>query len=280
MAITADLLDYPLSEILFFLASRNASGHLAVSSLDLEVVLTLNQGEIVAIESNDRRQRLGQRLVAAGTITADELTHVVDYLTSHPGATTIGSAVVELGLLSAGEVRSALQDQWTEQLFQILIQSHEGRFTFSPGPTSLQGVNADVGANGLVFEAMRRADEWLDEQLRRRPLCLAHHATDEHRDVCCLEDVRILHLLNLGPMTAGYLASWLDLPMETVMESLHRLYAGKLITLPAASAESESSEQVENADTPHQQDSDWHPERAIPIITAIHSHIRRSMVAS
>ncbi|MFW6074605.1 MAG: DUF4388 domain-containing protein, partial [Chloroflexota bacterium] len=221
MAITADILDYPLSEMLFFLSSRNASGHLTVSSADIEVSLTINQGEIVASESNDRRQRLGQRLVAAGAISDEELVTVIDHLTSHPGATTIGRAVVELGYLSAEDVQAALQAQWTEQLFQILIRGQEGRFTFEPGPTSLQGITADIGAQGLVFEAMRRADEWLDEQLRTQPLHIADQVDQEHSDLVSLDDIRILHLLALGPMNAKYLSSWLNVEMETVVTSLH-----------------------------------------------------------
>jgi hypothetical protein len=79
-----------------------------------------------------------------------------------PGSKLIGAQLVKLGYLSEGELKSALQRQTSELIYEILRWRY-GTFSFKATrdlPVAATDASLRLDVEGILMEGFRRVDEW------------------------------------------------------------------------------------------------------------------------
>jgi hypothetical protein len=230
VALSGDLSDYPLAELLFFLSSRGRSGWLTLRNDDLEVTFTLRHGRLIAGESQDTRQRLGQLLMSSGLLTTNQLQHALTMQHQLRPKPTFGEVLVELGYADHGEIRRTLKSQISELLFQILIRPG-GTFAFTRGLPDRRGITVDVVVEHEVLQAIRRADEWFHGQIQSSPVRIAPQVTPDMIEEHVATDWPILEALLDDATLLDEIVAASGWTREAVIESLMRLQAAGVISI-------------------------------------------------
>lgn len=232
MAIQGDLFDFPLTDILWFLGSRNKSGWLTLVNQSSHMVFTFRRGKLVGARSTDASQRLGRRLVTDEYIEQWQLHKALEYQQSTPDAPALGTILVDLGFLTHEQLQQAITRQFGDLIFRLMIQP-TGHFRFDPGIPDLRGEQIDVSVESEVFEAIRRADEWTAERIHDTPFRLNPAISAETVALVESEDREILRMLVRGPRRLDELAVQANRPKERVAAALTRLQASGIVYLDA-----------------------------------------------
>lgn len=232
MAIQGDLFDFPLTDMLWFLGSRNKSGWLTLVNQSSHMVFTFRRGKLTGARSTDANQRLGHRLVAEGSIQTWQLDKALEMQTQHDSAPALGTILVELGFISHDKLQRAITRQFGDLIFQLLIQP-VGQFRFDPGIPDMRGEEIDVSVESEIFDAIRRADEWTAERINDTPFRLNPSISAETVALVEREDREILRMLVRGPQTLDELTLRSELDRGQTVASLNRLQAVGMIYLDA-----------------------------------------------
>ena len=230
MAFQGDLFDLPLTDILWFLGNRNKSGWLTLTSQATNMVFTFRRGQLIGARSNDTSQRLGRRLVAEGILGEWQLERALAYQKSNNPAPPLGTIMVDLGFLTAKQLEQALAEQFGELVFRLLIHP-SGQFRFDPGIPDLRGEPMNVSVEAQVFDAVRRADEWIAERMHDTPFRLNPAISAETAALIEAGDRDYLRYLIRGPRSMPQLAELTGRPHEIVMDALTRLHTSGIIYL-------------------------------------------------
>lgn len=162
MAIVGDLTDLGVSDLLYMFKMRGLSGTLVVRNGDDDATLQLQQGRLVSVSSSMVWQRLGELLVHAGKLTADQLTTALVLRAARPTAAPLGSWLISEGLVSQADLHEVLQCQAEEILLRI-IGWGDGTFSFSQEVSSSGAVPLpEINIEQIIFEAVRQSDETTD----------------------------------------------------------------------------------------------------------------------
>jgi hypothetical protein len=224
MAFSGDLVDFPLAELLFFFGSSSRSGWLTIQSNVAVVTFTLVRGKLVAAHSDDVQKRLGQRLVADGIINSNQLKNALRSQAQSRSRTALGSALVVLGYADASAVQRILREQAVDLIFQILIHP-PCRFYYERGLPELNGIEADIALERSVLEAVRRADEWVAQQLWTSPMRLNPEVTPDMFLGVVANDWPTVDAMMNGAVTLDEVASTTGWSSQATHESLRRLQA-------------------------------------------------------
>lgn len=164
-ALCGDLTVIALPEVLQLLKFQSQTGLLLVDAGGLRFEMSLENGAVVALHARDpdgspaRRGDLllGRYFVAAGLV--DEA--ALEVHLSRPGPRPIGERLVAAGVITSDELRRAVGDQ-TQDLMVELLRARRGVFALQAGPAHLPAVVARPGwsVDVLMFEALRQVDEW------------------------------------------------------------------------------------------------------------------------
>jgi tetratricopeptide (TPR) repeat protein len=109
----------------------------------------------------DENHRLGQMLVKAGRVTAEELLGALK-IRIQPGETRrVGEILVATGAISQRELDRQVRRQVESVVFELLSWS-EGHFSFEEGVSESDERDDETAltAEALLMEAARRIDEW------------------------------------------------------------------------------------------------------------------------
>lgn len=156
------LVDTSPADLFVRLAEQSATGMLTLTGPDGEASVLFAHGAIAAArapsEGTSRGLRLGERLIHAGRLEADELDQLLAAQQAATAPVTLGHLVVERGLVPPDVVRVLLQEQALDALGTILPwRTGEYGFEVDPAPAARVGVQLPV-ARALV-ELRRRARE-------------------------------------------------------------------------------------------------------------------------
>src|SRR5688572_33122900 len=121
MVLAGHVHDYPLAELLFFLSSKQRTGHLTLKRSEMKIVLMLNRGRLIAAQMIPGDRRLGERLLEDGTITHGELSVALQFQQEHAPEAQLGSILVDLNLADWETVLCALRAQIADCLVMLLI---------------------------------------------------------------------------------------------------------------------------------------------------------------
>lgn len=159
MAIKGSLREASLADVVQLLFLGRRTGCLSVASERNFASIWFDDGWIAFAGMVTRTDRLGERLVAAGRLTAEQLEEAVALQGASPGE-RLGAVLVRQGLIAREELDAELRRQVEETVYTLFTWT-SGTFSFEAGvapedPETTVRLNPE----GLLLEGARRVDEW------------------------------------------------------------------------------------------------------------------------
>ncbi len=163
MAIEGPLKELGLHDVFQLLDLSRKTGVLRITShlRDNDGTVFFDSGNIVFAAMRSNPQRIGDRLLAGGRITAEELERARALQQREGGKRRLGQILVEMGALTPRELEREVERHIEEAVFELLSW-REGAFSFAEG--GLEGAPADalvsLPTEKVLMEGARRIDEW------------------------------------------------------------------------------------------------------------------------
>ncbi len=147
-----------LPEVLQWVTIGRKTGSLAFVKDKTKIHLFLQEGKIISSRSNDPTKQLGQFLLFQGKITEPQLKRAFElHLQTR---VVLGKILVQEKMVSQEEIEQALITR-TEEVIYDLFLWEDGYFHFSSSGYNLEElILIKVDINSLLFEGIRRKDEW------------------------------------------------------------------------------------------------------------------------
>ncbi|MFO0632513.1 MAG: DUF4388 domain-containing protein [Nannocystaceae bacterium] len=144
---------FPFPRLIREIARANLTGSLYLLSGQTKKVVFFEEGQPVFVRSNVLSECLGQVLAHEGLITQEQCEQTLEAI--RRTGKKQGELLVEMGILSEGNLRYGLQAQLRAKLFDIFSWD-DGRYQFkieSGGQTF--GVRLDTSAEGVILAAIQ-----------------------------------------------------------------------------------------------------------------------------
>lgn len=159
MAIRGSLQEASLPDVIQLLFLGRRSGCLSVADRQRHGSIYFEEGWISYAAIVNRRDRLGDMLLASGAVTREQLDQALTLQSSSPGR-RIGELLVNLGLLSPEELRRFVRLQIEEAVYSLFSWT-TGSFSFEAGVRPGAEEQLDrISPEALLLEGARRVDEW------------------------------------------------------------------------------------------------------------------------
>lgn len=178
MALSGNLQDIALPDILQLLAAQGLSGQLTLCRGPEKVRLAIFEGKAVESDSNRRslHRRLGTMLVRAGRLRESDLEQALR-LQKQSGR-RLGEILVAERLAAREDVARALRIQVLQIIYEVL-RWVEGNYDFERCAVDFDRANLEpVGFQQILMDGMRMIDEWpmIDRLIRRHTILQRHPA--------------------------------------------------------------------------------------------------------
>jgi BMFP domain-containing protein YqiC len=160
VALKGTLKDFGIAEILQLIGQQAKSGVLHLTSRDDVIHIAMADGNVVRAESTGRkaRERLGNMLVRAEIITAEELGYALEV--QKKTLRRLGDILVELDLVTREDLREMTALQTTETVYR-LFHWKSGTYQFEPGAVEWDAETVTpIRAESVLMEGYRQVDEW------------------------------------------------------------------------------------------------------------------------
>jgi hypothetical protein len=229
MVLAGHVQDYPLAELLFFLSSKQRTGQLILKRPDFRIIFTLRRGRLIAAQMIPADQRLGDRLIADGDITAAVLRDALQDQ-QRGSDRPLGTILVDRGDVQPQTVINALRAQITDCLVSFLI-APGGTFMFHEKQIDTDRIEVDVIIEREVLEAIRRADEYVARQIDTGPLRLKPNVDADALQPFVLENWDLIDALIGGAQTVDAIIAETSWDRERVVNTLFQLQANGAIDL-------------------------------------------------
>lgn len=159
MAIKGSLREASLPDVLQLLAMGKKTGCLSVTHRNNFGYIYFDKGRITYASIVNRRDRIGDMLVKAGSITVEQLQAAIDAQAKHRDK-RIGDLLVELAFISRDALHEHVRVQIEEAVYLLFTWS-EGTFNFEADVyPERQDLLVSIGPESLMLEGARRVDEW------------------------------------------------------------------------------------------------------------------------
>ena len=160
MSLSGRLRTMDLPEVLQWVALGRKTGTLAFIRDKTKVYLYFRDGKIISSRSNDPTKQLGQFLLFQGKVTESQLKRAFEiHLQSR---IILGKILVQENMVSKEDVQKALVTRAEEVIYDLFLWE-DGYFHFTYQEFNLDDLNLiliEVDINSLLFEGIRRKDEW------------------------------------------------------------------------------------------------------------------------
>lgn len=151
-------LEGPPLEAVLELEREGATGVLQASWGHVGAWMALEDGRLVQAGSSDARTRIGGLLRTAGLVTPDQLENALREQATRPGR-PLGHVLVEMGLLSANALRTALPAQIACVAREMLSQpAWEACFVAGERPER-EPIDVEETLSEIAVQALREMDE-------------------------------------------------------------------------------------------------------------------------
>ncbi len=157
LAMCGDIATVGLLGLMNHFGQNRETGRVVLKRDATERVVLMINGDVASIGSNLPGDRLGAFLVRMGKVHESDLEAA--QREAERAGKRIGQALLSKGLIDAHALWSAIQEQITE-LFADVMQWTEGSFTlYRMAPGFTFPTTPPLPMQGLLLEAVRRADE-------------------------------------------------------------------------------------------------------------------------
>lgn len=165
MSFKGDLSTIGLAEVFQMISMSQKEGTLVVQDGESRKCIYFGPTG-VKLTSTGRRKgmRLGDMLLRAGKVTEDTLNEALE--STRISKKKLGEALVENGAITAEEIDQIVRAQIEEEIYDLFLWK-KATFEFVEGPPSesltdpeMHATQLSFDVNGLLLEAVRRADEW------------------------------------------------------------------------------------------------------------------------
>ncbi len=175
----------PFPRLMREVARNKLTGSLYLLSGQTKKVVFFEEGQPVFVRSNVLSECLGQILSTEGLITQEQCEQTLEAI--RRTGKKQGELLVEMGILSEGNLRYGLEAQLRAKLFEI-FSWEEGRYQFKSDPPNLQfGIRLKVSAEGVIVAGIQnqyteaRALEALEPHRDRYPVVRSGFEVAEDR---------------------------------------------------------------------------------------------------
>lgn len=159
MAIRGSLAEASLPDVLQLLSMGKKTGCLSVTHRNNFGSIYFDKGRISYAAIVNRRDRLGDILVKAGTISAAQLDQAIQAQDKMRDK-RLGEILVELGIISREQLHQQIRIQIEEAVYFLFTWS-EGAFNFEADILpEQQDFVVSINPESLLLEGARRVDEW------------------------------------------------------------------------------------------------------------------------
>jgi hypothetical protein len=158
MSLSGRLKTMDLPEVLQWCTIGRKTGSLAFVREKTKVNIYLQDGKIISSRSNDPTKQLGQFLLFQGKISEAQLKKAFEIQLQ--SRLMLGKILVQENMVSKEDVEKALITRTEEVIYDLFLWD-DGYFHFSSSGFSLEElVLIKIDINTLLFEGIRRKDEW------------------------------------------------------------------------------------------------------------------------
>jgi Flp pilus assembly protein TadD len=159
MAIKGSLKEASLPDVIQLLFLGRRTGCLSVADRQRHGSIFFAEGWIVYASIVNRRDRLGDMLLASGAVTRAQLEQALALQSTAPGC-RIGDLLVSLGLLTPEGLNRFVRLQIEEAVYS-LFSWNTGSFSFEAGVRREGDEPLErISPESLLLEGARRVDEW------------------------------------------------------------------------------------------------------------------------
>ncbi|MBM3791955.1 MAG: DUF4388 domain-containing protein [Acidobacteria bacterium] len=158
MSLSGNLKTMDLAEVLQWVTLGRKTGTLTFIRDKVKNHIFFKQGKIISSRSNDPTKQLGHFLLFQGKITEPQLKHALE--TQLQTRVHLGKILVQHGAAIREDIERALRGRTEEVIYDLFLWD-EGMFHFTANSFNLDElILIDVDVNGVIFEGVRRKDEW------------------------------------------------------------------------------------------------------------------------
>jgi len=165
MSFKGDLSTIGLGEVFQMISMSQKEGTLIVQDTESRKCVFFGVSGVQLLSSGRRKgMKVGDMLLRAGKVTEDQLNDALE--NSRIQKKKVGEVLVESGVVSEDEIKAIVREQIEEEIYDLFLWK-KADFEFVEGPAAdeLKDKDAQVtqlsfDVNGLLLEAVRRADEW------------------------------------------------------------------------------------------------------------------------
>jgi tetratricopeptide (TPR) repeat protein len=159
MAIRGSLREASLPDVLQLLAMGKKSGCLSVTHRHAFGSVYFDRGRISFASIVNRRDRLGDMLVAGGIISREDLDTAIAIQAAQPQR-RLGEILIANNLLAREELHEHIKRQIEEAVYYLFTWT-QGTFSFEPDVVpDEQDFLVSINPESLLLEGARRIDEW------------------------------------------------------------------------------------------------------------------------
>lgn len=157
MGLSGTLRTMDLSELLQWIANGGKSGTLTLEKDRLAKKIGFRDGKIVAVESNDPSEHIGQFMLAYGKIDAETLKRA--FATQEKVGLKLGEILVQVNLVKQKDLDEMLRIQAVEIVYNLFLWE-DGGFRFDDLTVPKGDGGLEMDPSGIIMEGVYRFDEW------------------------------------------------------------------------------------------------------------------------
>jgi hypothetical protein len=150
---------FNVPEIFQLISAGKRTGTLGINRNEQSVMVYFRNGQIIYAYSPNRRNRLGERLIAKGLIEPKTLELTLRIQKESGGTKRLGAILVETNRVSKDQLETILKEQISDTIYRLMSWDR-GLFKFYDGkfPTE-EDITLALSTENLILEGVRRADE-------------------------------------------------------------------------------------------------------------------------
>lgn len=150
---------FNVPEIFQLISAGKRTGTLGINRDEQSVMVYFRNGQIIYAYSPNRRNRLGERLIARGIIEPKTLELTLRIQKESGGTKRLGAILVETNRVKKDQIETILKEQISDTIYRLMSWDR-GLFKFYDGkfPTE-EDVTLALSTENLILEGVRRTDE-------------------------------------------------------------------------------------------------------------------------